>query len=62
MGTDPALADLAFHRCGEVFWSKTAVRDWFVSYGFSSDEVYGLSKEAVQARKRVRDVDASRRQ
>lgn len=47
---------LAFHRCGEVDYCSTALRDRFVSYDIPTSEVQGLSKEAVQARKRVRDV------
>lgn len=33
------------------------MKDGFVSYKFSTGEVYGLNKESVQAKKRVRGVD-----
>lgn len=57
MGTDPVLTALAFHRCGEADSYKIAVRDGFVSYDCYTAELYGLSKEVVQERKRVRDED-----
>lgn len=57
MGTLMVLAALAFHRCGEVDRSKTALGDWLVSSDFPTGKVYALSEEAVQAKKHVRDVD-----
>lgn len=45
MGTDPVLTALAFHRCGEVDWSKTAVRDGFVAYDFPTGEVLASAKK-----------------
>lgn len=57
MGTGPVLTALAFHRCGEVDWEKTVVKDGFVSYDFPTVEVYGLSEETVHEKKRIRGVD-----
>lgn len=35
------------------------MNDGFVSYAFPKSKVYGLSKELVQARKRVRNMDGA---
>lgn len=59
MGTDSVLKGLAIHRCGEVYCDKTAERDGFVFYDFHTREVYGLSEEAVPAKKQVRGVDGA---
>lgn len=53
MGTDPVLTALVPHRCEEIAWEKTAVKDGFLFYGLPTGEVYRLSKKAVQAKKRV---------
>lgn len=57
MSTDPVFTAIAFHRCREVDWVKTAVRDGFGSYDFFTGEVSRLSEKAVKARTRVRVVD-----
>lgn len=57
MGTDPALTAIVFHRGGEVDWEKTTVKNRFVSYDFSTGEVYGLSEQSVQKRTRVMTVE-----
>lgn len=57
MGTNPDLTARAFYRCGEVDWSRTAVKDEFKSYDCSSGKVYGLGKEVVLVRKRITEVD-----
>lgn len=59
MGTDLVLTDLAFHLFGEVDCSKTTVKDGVVSSVFRTGKVPGFSEEAVQTRKRVRDVDGT---
>lgn len=38
-------------------WEKTTAKNGFVSYEVSTGEVYGLSEEVVQAKKRVRVID-----
>lgn len=57
IGTDSLLAVRVYNRNGEVDWSNSAVGDRFVSYYFSTGAVYGLRKEVVQAKMRVRDVN-----
>lgn len=47
MGKDPILTILAFHRCSEVEWGKTNLRDGCVFYEFHTHEVYGLKEESV---------------
>lgn len=44
MGTDLAITALSLHRCGKVDWSKTAMKDWFVSYDLPTVEFYGVSE------------------
>lgn len=53
MGTSPVLTVLELHRCGEVYWQRTAVRDEFISYDVQSGEVISLQEETVQARKQM---------
>lgn len=59
MCTDPVLTAMAFHSCFEVNWEKTAVNDDFVSYDFSTGEVYWLEKASVPAFKRIREEDGA---
>lgn len=46
--TAPALTVLAFKRCMEVDWEKTATKAGVVSYDFKTGEVVGLKKDSVQ--------------
>lgn len=57
MSTNPVLMAIAFHRCGKIDYRTAAVRSAFMSHYFRTGEVYGFSKDAVQAKKCVRDVD-----
>lgn len=47
IGTDPVLTALKFHRCLEVGWEKTAVKDRFGSYELFIADSYGLSKAVM---------------
>lgn len=60
IGTERFVTRLAFGWRAEIDWAKTAVRARFVSYDFSTGDVHGLSEVAVQAKKRLRDVDGFR--
>lgn len=42
MRTDSVMIAMALHRCGEIDWSRTAVRDGFAAYNFESGAVIGL--------------------
>lgn len=54
MGADPMLTALAMHRCSESYWTKTALRNGFVSYKFASRGVFALEDEIGPASKRPR--------
>lgn len=56
IGTDPVLTSFAFHRSRKVDWGQTAARDGFVFYDFPPGKVYGLIEDAIEAMKRVKDV------
>lgn len=57
MSIDQVLTTMAFHRCSEVEWGKTAVMNGLDPNEFCTAEVYGDEEEFVQARKRVRRVE-----
>lgn len=57
MSSDPVSKTLLLHRCVEVDCDKTAVRGGFLSYSFPTGEIYGLTEEETQAKKRERGVD-----
>lgn len=57
MSTDTVLAALAFRWCREADWGKTAVMEGSLSYDFPVGDVYGLSEEDVQSRKRMGEAD-----
>lgn len=57
MGTDRVPMALGLIDVLKFDWSKTFVRDGFVSYNFPAGEVYDLSEEVVQARRIVGNVD-----
>lgn len=52
IGTDPVLTAVVFHRCGELDWEKTAVKEGFVSFDFSTGKFYGLNEESVNCKRR----------
>lgn len=59
MTTDPVFTVLAFRRCSEEDWEKTAVPDGSFLYDFRTVEVYGLEEESIPAAKRIRNVDGA---
>lgn len=56
IGSDLGLIALVFHWREEVEWDGTTLKDGFVSCDFPTTEMYSLSEEVVQAKKRVRGV------
>lgn len=59
IGTAPVLAVILFHRCFEVKWEKTVLRDGYVSYDFRTGDVYGIEDETKPASKRIRGDDGA---
>lgn len=54
MGTNPVPTPIAFQRCSEVGWRKTAVRDGFALYDLRTGEVHGLEGNAIPPAKWIR--------